>query len=198
MRLMPYLDHLRESIEARIVELNSEIATLTAARTALRSQSAVRTMPSVAPNRAAARGRERPHTSEAAANGASGDTAKNGGHDAARELVSQTPSPVAPRRADRRARAKAIRSEKRTEVLLAGKLELMLRESADGLSATTIAKRSNAGYTQVLDLLRDMEKNGQIRRTGSRRTSLWRLITDEERIAERTAELESLIRTSGR
>ena len=77
-------------------------------------------------------------------------------------------------------------------MLLAGKLEAMLSETEDGLSAITIAERSNAGYSRVLDLLRKLESAGQIRRTGSRRTSLWRLITDAERIAERAAELASV------
>jgi hypothetical protein len=77
-------------------------------------------------------------------------------------------------------------------VLLAGRLEAMLRDAEDGLSAITISKRSNAGYNQVLSLLRELEGSGQVRRSGTRRTSLWRLITDEERIAERAAELERL------
>jgi hypothetical protein len=85
---------------------------------------------------------------------------------------------------------KPAKSERPVEVLLAGKLEAMLGESEDGLSAITISKRSNARYQQVLNLLRELEKTGQIRRTGTRRTSLWRFITDEERIAERAAELE--------
>ncbi len=77
-------------------------------------------------------------------------------------------------------------------MLLAGKLEMMLRESGSGLSAVTISKRSNAGYNQVLGLLRQLEGTGQVRRSGTRRTSLWRLVTDEERIAERAAELAAL------
>jgi hypothetical protein len=87
---------------------------------------------------------------------------------------------------------KPSKSATPVKVLLAGKLEAMLSETEDGLSAITIAKRSNAGYSRVLDLLRKLESAGQIRRTGSRRTSLWRLITDEERIAERAAELASV------
>jgi transposase len=68
----------------------------------------------------------------------------------------------------------------------------MLRESTEGLSATALSKRVEAGYAQVLELLRRLEREGEVRRTGARRTSLWRLVTDEERIAERAAELESL------
>lgn len=91
-----------------------------------------------------------------------------------------------------RAQTKPSKSEKRDQALLAGELESMLREAEDGLSAITIAKRSRAGYNKVLDLLRELESAGQVRRTGTRRSSLWRLITDEERIAQRAAELERL------
>jgi predicted ArsR family transcriptional regulator len=81
--------------------------------------------------------------------------------------------------------------KKTVQVLLAGKLETMLRE-ADGLNVAAIAKQANARGTQVRDLLRDLEAAGQVRRSGVGRGSRWRLVTDEERIAERAAELEAL------
>jgi CTP-dependent riboflavin kinase len=74
-------------------------------------------------------------------------------------------------------------------VLLAGKLEAMLAESEPGLSAATVSKRADASYRQVLVLLRELEQTGRVRRSGTSRTSLWRVVTDEERIAERAAEL---------
>jgi hypothetical protein len=77
-------------------------------------------------------------------------------------------------------------------VLVAGKLEAMLRDAEGGLNAVAIAKRANARDTQVRALLRELEGAGQVRRTGVGRASRWRLITDEDRIAERTAELEAL------
>lgn len=82
------------------------------------------------------------------------------------------------------------RGEKAGEVLLADRLEAMLRESDEGFSAITISKRANAAYGQVLGLLRELEQSGRVGRSGTRRTSLWRLITEEERIAERATELE--------
>ena len=97
---------------------------------------------------------------------------------------------VLPKRSESKPRPAGPRRP--VEVLPAGKLEAMLREAESGLSAITISKRSNAGYGQVLELLRDLERAGQVRRSGTRRTSLWRLVTDEERIAERAAELEAL------
>jgi hypothetical protein len=70
----------------------------------------------------------------------------------------------------------------------------MLRDFG-GLSAVAIAKRGNSSYGRVRSQLRDLEAAGRIRSSGSRRTSLWRLVTDEERITERAAELEASRRT---
>jgi hypothetical protein len=81
---------------------------------------------------------------------------------------------------------------RRAAVLTPEKLAEMLDASSEGMSAISISKESGAGYNQVLGLLRELEASGTIRRTGMRRTSLWRLVTDEERIAERAAELERL------
>jgi hypothetical protein len=127
------------------------------------------------------------------------DTARTalGSDGATREASTETPVPPGPRASRSRPRAKPARSRQPIQVLLSGKLELMLRESDNGLSAATIAKRSNARYAQVLDLLRELERGGQVRRLGDRRTSRWRLISDEERIAERAAELEKQRRRSG-
>jgi hypothetical protein len=77
------------------------------------------------------------------------------------------------------------------EVLLAGRLEAMLRDAEDGLNAVAIAKFANARDRQVRDLLRELEVAGQVRRTGAGRASRWKLVTDDERIAERAAELEA-------
>ena len=98
-----------------------------------------------------------------------------------------TPAPV-PLRIQRKPRAKPKR---RTEVLLAGQLEQLLRESSDGLRTPDIAERANADPGQLLILLRELEKAGQVRRTGERRGTRWHLITDEDRIAQRAAELAS-------
>jgi DNA-binding IclR family transcriptional regulator len=68
-------------------------------------------------------------------------------------------------------------------------LEAMLRESGDGLSAAAIARRAHARDAQVRDLLRELASAGMVRQSGARRASRWRLVTDEERIAERAAEL---------
>jgi sugar-specific transcriptional regulator TrmB len=60
-----------------------------------------------------------------------------------------------------------------------------------------IAERSGVSYSRVLALLRELEASGTVRRTGSRRSTRWLLITDEDRIAQRAAELERLFVARG-
>lgn len=108
--------------------------------------------------------------------------------------VSHEP-PRKPATASREPRSRGNRtpakSRQSVEVLLAGKLEAMLRESEDGLSTVAISKSANARGSQVRGLLRELETGGQVRRVGASRATRWQLITDEERVAQRAAELES-------
>jgi hypothetical protein len=162
---MSFLDRLASSIEERLAALDQEIATLESVRTALSGGTGA------APGRRARalRARGRPQAAPAAT----------------------SPPPTA--RADGSGDAGG-RPRPMTGPELAESIEQMLRESPGGLSAVTIAKRAGASYGQVLAMLRALEQNGQLRRTGERRTSLWRLISEEELIAERAAELERLAR----
>jgi hypothetical protein len=190
---MPPLEQIRESIDARIAEINQEIAALEAARAALHGTGAGSSPGSGARDRAPARPSRR--TAKAPRDGASADAALHATDAALSAAGASVPQVPAPSAAPRRSRPRRARTGKPVEVLLADKLEAMLRDAQDGLSAVTISKLSNAGYNQVLTLLRELESAGTVRRTGARRTSLWRLITDEERIAERAAELERLSTT---
>ncbi|HXO06798.1 MAG TPA: hypothetical protein VN880_02130 [Solirubrobacteraceae bacterium] len=65
-----------------------------------------------------------------------------------------------------------------------------MADTSVGLSANAIAQQVGAGYNRTLKLLRELEAAGQVRRSGSRRSTVWRLITEEEHIAQRAAELE--------
>lgn len=115
----------------------------------------------------------------------------------AARTASTTPR-TSPTRRTRTDGAVARKRRKSPEVLLADRLETMLRESADGLGAAAIARSANARDAQVRTLLRELEGSGQVRRTGAGRGTRWRLITDEERIAERAAELAKLSRSRSR
>ncbi len=98
-------------------------------------------------------------------------------------------APSTPAPAPRRPRGRS-KTEKR-DVLLAVQLERILQDSTDGLSTGALAEQGNAEASQVLALLRELERTGQVRRVGVRRGTRWHLITDEDRIAERAAELAS-------
>jgi predicted transcriptional regulator len=178
---------LVESIDGRIAEAIQEIAALEAARAALVASAHV----------TSARAKATPatrRTSKPPTNGAAPElNAANDGTAPADASNARSTPAKARKPAPRKRRAKAKRPG---QVLLAGQLEAILRESEDGLSATAIAKQANARYSQVLDLLRTMEAAGGVRRTESRRTSLWKLITDEEQIQARAAELESRMKST--
>jgi hypothetical protein len=73
-------------------------------------------------------------------------------------------------------------------IVPAGKLTALLRASA-GMSTSELAKASNGRPDQILTLLRGLENADQIRRSGTRRGTRWHLITDEDRIAARAAEI---------
>jgi hypothetical protein len=113
--------------------------------------------------------------------------ALNGGSHKAQagEAPAATEPTRKPARAPRRQRPKRKQA---TEVVPAGKLELLLA-GTDGLTTTILAQRANGSREQVLTLLRELEAAGRVRRTGVRRSTRWHVVTDEDRIAERAAEL---------
>lgn len=75
----------------------------------------------------------------------------------------------------------------------AGKLMTLLGDG-EGMSTRDLARATNGDPTQVLAVLKEQEKTQQIRRTGTRAATRWHLITDEDRIAARTAELQATSR----
>jgi hypothetical protein len=80
------------------------------------------------------------------------------------------------------------RSRKTRELVPAEKLKMLLSD-VDGLSTSDLAERARGDQAQILGLLREMEKADVVRRTGHARATRWHLITDEQRIQERAAEL---------
>ena len=108
----------------------------------------------------------------------------------ARSALAANGSPPAARRKPKANQVARRKRAKRSEVLLAGNAERMLAES-DGLTTAALAEQAGADRDQVLTLLRDLEQARRVRRTGERRSTRWHAITDEDRIRERAAELES-------
>jgi hypothetical protein len=99
------------------------------------------------------------------------------------------PKPPRARRPATRPKTAAKRALKPAyEVVPVGKLTALLTES-QGLSTREISRATNGDPRQVLTLLKDQETAGQFRRTGTRAATRWHVITDEDRIAARAAEL---------
>jgi microcystin degradation protein MlrC len=110
-------------------------------------------------------------------------------------LVSNGSAPT-PSQKPRAKQAARRKPRKATKVLLADTAERMLA-GGDGLTTTALAKHAGADRAQVLALLRDLEASRRVRRTGERRATRWYVITDEDRIEKRAAELESRSRRRG-
>jgi len=107
--------------------------------------------------------------------------------DARRALTNGSAKPAATQ--PRPAEVKPRRRRQRVQVLTTEHLQTILTGSADGLSTAAIAQQGHAEPAQVLALLRQLETAGEVRRSGERRGTRWHLITDEDRITERAAEL---------
>ena len=76
------------------------------------------------------------------------------------------------------------------EVVPAGRLTGLLADS-QGLRTRELAQASNGSAAQILALLKEQESAGNVRRSGQRASTRWHLVTDEDRIATRAAELRA-------
>jgi hypothetical protein len=99
-------------------------------------------------------------------------------------------SQPAPAPAPKARRARRKRAEPKYQVVPAGKLTSLLA-GTDGLRTAALAKSTNGDPAQVLTLLKEQESAGEVRRTGTRAATRWHVITDEDRIAARAAELDA-------
>jgi FaeA-like protein len=165
---MPSLDEIRVSIETRIKELRSEMSSLQAARAAL-------------------------HDS-----GAPGDRSARVSHGNASPRQPRTPATRASRPSAARPQGRSRRpssTERKPSVPVAGRLESLLGQSDGGLSASAIAEQVGARDAQVRQLLQELSAGGRVRRTGIGRGTRWLLVTDDDRVAQRAAELAKLARS---
>jgi uncharacterized small protein (DUF1192 family) len=189
---MPEIPQLVAAIDNRLAELTAEISALDAAKAALSAPGAGGQPPAVttdanatrSPRRAARRRLPAPprQPEPASRRGASGRV------DAARKPGRV----VTPQRSTRKRATTGARPQSAGGAVGAETLERLLADATAGLSANAIAKHAHAGYARTLKLLHELEAAGRVRQSGSRRSSVWQLITDEERIAARAAELERL------
>ena len=163
-----------DSIDTRLRELSDEINTLNAARSAL---DASERQPSTQPPR---------RTSTRSIRATGDNPAAPSNNDAAR-TTSQESTTRPPKRTSKAARRTTTRASRTTS---ADHLESLLSGNGD-LTTAELAERASANRNQVLNLLRDLERAGRVRRTGQRRSTRWHAITDEDRLHQRIAELEA-------
>jgi hypothetical protein len=185
---MSCIPALLASLDARLDELASEISTLEGGRAALRTATAA--PPTAIAHNGAARKRPRrpiPQTKTPAPQPTAPAADPKPAAAVANGASSEVPKPR------RRAAAKATPTKRPAASLTAEQLERLLADATSGLSAGAIAERAGVGYSRVLALVRELEASGKVRRTGTRRSTLWLGITDEDRIAQRAAELERLV-----
>jgi hypothetical protein len=182
---MSNLQEITDAIDGRLVELKQQIASLEAARRALTGIQRSRPSESKpATTRAPAKARRsRTATPRRPAASASAAAAPAG----AKPKRSSGAQPAAAKASTGRTRKSSPKTRRRE--LEPGQIEGLLRDSEDGLSLVALARRAEVSEAKVADRLATLERSGEARRSGPRRTSLWRLVTDEERIAERAAEL---------
>ncbi|MBV9195318.1 MAG: hypothetical protein JO168_14330 [Solirubrobacterales bacterium] len=178
---MSYISSLLTSLETRIGELRAEIAQLETVRAALNA--------STADAVSARNGSARVISKRTRGNSTKAGTPTLARSRAASSSVTSTGTA----KKSRRAATSKIRRPRRSEApLQLADLEQLIRASGTGLSASAIAAQAGVAYDKTLKLLRELETSGRVRREGSRRSTVWRLVSDDERIAQRAAELELL------
>lgn len=186
---MTYIPTLVASLDARLDELATEISALADARAALRTRTLAAPAPASAET-GAERARARRHAPRAKDAPASSCAAATSPEPVSITAAGSRSDASQPRR---RASAKTTPRKRSVSSLPVEQLERLLADASSGLSAGAIATQAGVGYSRVLARLRELEASGEVRRTGARRSTLWLLITEEDRIAQRTAELERLM-----
>jgi hypothetical protein len=186
---MSDIPQLLAAIDSRLAELAAEITVLETAKAALDGARTIDPSPAGGSAAMTARSPGRPRRPRRTPSPTSTEPAAS--HTALEPVISvhEDGSTVTPKSSTRKAAANGTRRRAGAAVR-PETLERLLADTSAGLSANVIAERAGAGYNATLKLLHELEAAGQVRRSGSRRSTVWRLITDEERIAKLAAELE--------
>lgn len=177
MRRMRSTQEIVHSIDARLRELHEEIKTLDAARAALDNSE----------SHSRRRGNRRVPNRQTSASGASRHPRTSA------ESPRRSSAPAARQRPPGSSSvSNASRSKPKgaSNALPAERVESLLSRTG-GLSTAQLAAQANADRDQIVGVLRELETAGRVRRTGQRRATRWHVITDEDRIRERVAELEA-------
>ena len=187
---MSDIPQLLAAIDSRLADLAAEITALETARAALDGPRTIGRSPAGATDAITAPSRRRPRRPRRTPSPKPTEPAASATTSEPAMSVHDDGSTTTPKRSTRKAAARGTRPRRAGVAAQTETLERLLADTSAGLSANAIAERAGADYNPTLKLLRKLEAAGQVRRAGSRRSTVWRLITDEERIAERAAELE--------
>jgi len=160
------------AIDERIAEARRQIAALEAARAQVSSDRA-------RPHRTTAPARARTARQTPAPARETTTTARQDTGPARPRTARQPPASASPRR---------TAPAKRRRTVSAAELEGLLGDGGT-LTTSAIAELAGAERDQVRGLLRDLEAAERVTRTGAGRGTRWRVITDEDRIAQRAAQL---------
>jgi hypothetical protein len=186
-RGMSDIPQLLAAIDGSLAELAVEITALETAKAALDGPRTIGRSPAGASDAMTARSRDRPRRPRRTPSPTPTRPVASGTTSEPATSVRDDGSTAPPKRSTRNAAAKGTRRGAGVAVR-AGTLERLLADTSAGLSTSVIAERAGAGYDPTLKLLRELEAAGQVRRSGSRRSTVWRLVSDEEHIAEREEE----------
>jgi membrane protein involved in colicin uptake len=180
------------SIDERLAQARKEIASLEAALKAMSKRRANGGAPAPALRRS--KGTAKGETKAATAEGTPAKAEMKAA--TAETTPAKAETKAAPAKTTRahgpKSRSRATRrakSAKRTDVVPAGKLVSLLG-AGGGMSTADLVGQTGGDRQQLLTLLRELEAAGEVRRSGERRNTRWHVITDEDRIAARVAELE--------
>jgi hypothetical protein len=194
---MPDIPQLVAAIDSRLADIAAEISALDAAKAELSAPRGGGQAPAITSDATATRPRRRTASRRLTPAPKPPEPVTGSGAPEPVKAAPDAGSTPIPKRSTRKGAAMVTRPRPGGGAVGAETLERLLAGTSAGLSAKAIAAQAGAGYSRTLRLLGELEAAGQVRRSGSRRSTVWRLITDEERIAERAAELE-LISTASR
>ena len=209
---VPSLPEIADAITARLEQVDVEIAVLLRARSALTTAPLSRARGQTSPRRTTkeqsqAKSRrtreasttisdertndaEKPAVSSSGEKGPPANAAKPARTRPARKPVQKNNEREAQPAGEPGSKSRSsTRRRRRAGDLASGQVEGLLRESIGGLSLVALVARTGVSEAKVRDRLHELERAGEVRNTGARRTSLWRWISDEERIADRVAQL---------
>ena len=186
---MSDISQLVAAIDGRLADIAAEIAALDAAKAELAAPRGGGQARANVTEATATRARRRAGRSRLTVSPTAPDPRIRGLESESATAARDVASTAAPKRPVKK-RSSTARRRRRGSAVGAEMLEELLGNTPTGLSANAIAQQVGAGYQRTLTLLHELEAAGQVRRSGSRRSTVWQLITEEEQIARRAAELE--------